>query len=176
MKAVFFDRDGVINEDLGYVSKIADFTFKDGIFELLEFFKKRNYNLFVVTNQSGIGRGFYSMDDFFELSIYMQTKISERLGFSFDKIYFCPHIEDDNCDCRKPKSGMILQARDEFKLDLSSSFLIGDKISDIEAAKEAGIGHKILLSNETHNNLKDVLITSDLKSLLGQLEGKYGKL
>lgn len=145
MKAVFFDRDGVVNRDFGYVYQQEDFIFMDGIFELLEFFKKQNYLLFLVTNQSGIGMGYYTEDDFLTLSKYMQSEIKKELGFNFNGIYFCPHHPDDDCLCRKPKPGMIQKAIRDYKISLDQSILIGDRIRDVESAQHAGIKYKILL-------------------------------
>lgn len=149
MKAVFFDRDGVINRDFGYVYRQEDFIFCDGIFELLEFCKTKNYLLLLVTNQSGIGMGYYTLDDFKVLSKYMQDELKKRLGFGFDSIYFCPHRSDEDCLCRKPKPGMIQKAMTDFDINLAQSILIGDKMSDVEAAQSAGIKYKILVKNQT---------------------------
>ncbi len=145
MKAIFFDRDGVVNRDFGYVYQQEDFIFMDGIFELLDFFKKQNYLLILVTNQSGIGMGYYTEEDFLTLNEFMQNEIKKKLGFNFDRIYFCPHHPDDNCLCRKPKPGMIQKATKDYKINLAQSILIGDRIRDVQAAQYGGIKYKILL-------------------------------
>ncbi|WP_416182659.1 D-glycero-alpha-D-manno-heptose-1,7-bisphosphate 7-phosphatase [Helicobacter anatolicus] len=150
LKAVFFDRDGVVNKDFGYVYKQEDFIFLEGIFEVLEFFKKRGYLLILVTNQSGIGMGYYTIEDFKELSQYMQKEIKKRLRFNFDGIYFCPHTAQEECLCRKPNPGMIQKAIKDFKINVSESILIGDRVRDIEAAHHAGIKYKILLQNAVY--------------------------
>ena len=139
-KAIFLDRDGVINEDSGYVSKIADFHFIDGVFEALKGFKKLGFLLIIVTNQSGIGRGFYSLEDFENLNKFMLDEFAKNAVF-IDKVYFCPHGVEDGCECRKPRAGMILQAINEFKIDPKNSVLIGDKPSDTEAAKNANLAN-----------------------------------
>lgn len=149
MRAVFFDRDGVVNIDDEYIYKIKDFVYVEGFLELFSHCKKMGFLLFVVTNQSGIGRGYYSLEDFLKLSDFMQDDLKKRVGFGFDKIYFCAHAPNENCSCRKPKSGMITQACREFninKLDLENSFIIGDKASDVEAGINAGIKNTILYS------------------------------
>lgn len=138
-KAVFLDRDGVINEDSGYVSKISDFKFINGVFEALSGFKKFGYLLIIVTNQSGIARGFYTLDDFEKLNKFMLDEFTKN-GVFIDKVYFCPHSPEENCECRKPKAGMILQGLKEFDINPQNSILIGDKISDIEAANAANLG------------------------------------
>lgn len=185
-KALFLDRDGVINEDFGYVSNASDFKFKDEIFEVLNFFSKNGYLLIVVTNQSGIGRRFYSQDDFLKLNDYMVENFANK-GIYIDKVYFCPHIPEDNCRCRKPNIGMILQAKNDFKINLESSVMIGDKISDIQTAINAKIGTKVLLNNnnEKFKNLKkfdyfdifelnrnEVFVIKDLKNLIKIAENK----
>lgn len=138
-KAVFLDRDGVINEDSGYVSKISDFKFINGVFEALRGFKELGYLLIIVTNQSGISRGFYTLKDFENLNKFMLDEFTKN-GVFIDKVYFCPHSPEENCECRKPKAGMILQGLKEFDINPQNSILIGDKISDIEAANAANLG------------------------------------
>ncbi|WP_395001772.1 D-glycero-alpha-D-manno-heptose-1,7-bisphosphate 7-phosphatase [uncultured Helicobacter sp.] len=144
-KCAFFDRDGVINRDYGYVYRQEDFVFNDGIFTLLEFLKSHNFLLIVVTNQSGIARGYYTQRDMQALHSFMQARLVEQLGFGFDRIYFCPHAPQEQCACRKPKSGMIARACEDFALDLAQSLLIGDKITDMQCAHNAGVAGKFLL-------------------------------
>lgn len=145
-KAIFFDRDGVVNVNTNYVYKISDFKFMDGFLEFFSVCKKGGFLALVVTNQSGINRGFYSERDFKILSDFMQEELREKTGFCFDKIYHCPHLPNENCICRKPKIGMIQNALRDFPIDLEQSFLIGDSESDIECAINAGIKTQILLT------------------------------
>lgn len=147
IKALFLDRDGVINYDPGYVYRIEDFEFMPGIFEALAGFMALGYEIFVVTNQSGIGRGYYSEDDFAKLSKYMIDEF-KSYGIEIKKIYHCPHTPSDDCNCRKPKPGMILQALDEFNISLKDSLMIGDKPSDLEAARRAGVESGYLIGDE----------------------------
>lgn len=147
IKALFLDRDGVINKDLGYVYRIEDFEFMPGIFEALAGFMMLGYEIFVVTNQSGIGRGYYSEDDFAKLSKYMIDEF-KSYGIEIKKIYHCPHTPSDDCNCRKPKPGMILQALDEFNISLKDSLMIGDKPSDLESAQRAGVERGYLIGDE----------------------------
>jgi D-glycero-D-manno-heptose 1,7-bisphosphate phosphatase len=139
-KALFLDRDGVINKEKNYVSKTEDFEFNEGIFEFCEYFQRKGYLIFVITNQAGIARGLYSTDDFNALTEWMVSQFGKR-NVIISKVYYCPHHPDITgpCECRKPKPGMILQAEGEFNLNLSESVLVGDKESDLEAGKNAGI-------------------------------------
>lgn len=146
IKAVFLDRDGVINEDFGYVSNPLDFKFCNGVFTALRGFLAMDYCLFIVTNQSGIARGYYSRNDFWIVSEFMLSKLKEE-GIEIKKIYYCPHSPEQNCNCRKPNAGMILNAKKEFNIELSSSIMVGDKLSDIEAGKNAGVGQNFLIGD-----------------------------
>ncbi|MCR8696667.1 MULTISPECIES: D-glycero-beta-D-manno-heptose 1,7-bisphosphate 7-phosphatase [Campylobacter] len=156
IKALFLDRDGVINKDPGYVYRIEDFEFMPGIFEALSGFMALGFEIFVVTNQSGIGRKYYTQTDFDNLSCYMISEFKKR-GVSIKKIYYCPHTPDDNCSCRKPRSGMFLQALSEFNIDMKSSIMIGDKKSDIEAANSAGVGRSFLIDGDKFSSVLDIL-------------------
>jgi len=143
-KALFLDRDGVINQDKDYVHKIEDFIFIPGIFDLVKTFKKLGYLIIIITNQSGIGRGYYTITEFNKLNDWMIKSFNNQ-GLFIDDVYFCPHKPDEGCLCRKPKPGMILKARDHYNIDLSSSLLIGDNESDILAGQKAGIDTLILV-------------------------------
>lgn len=161
-KALFLDRDGVVNIDKKYVYKIEDFEFCNGIFKLCRFFLERNYLIFIATNQSGIARGYYKENDFLKLCDFMVQEFKKQ-DIKIEKIYYCPHLKD--CQCRKPKPGMLLKARDEFKIDMENSIFIGDNLSDMQAGLEAKIGTLILLSVEEKEgnffkrfeNLKEIL-------------------
>ncbi|MES2831786.1 MAG: HAD family hydrolase [Pseudomonadota bacterium] len=148
--ALFLDRDGVINVDHAYVHRSADFRFIDGIFDLCRAAAKLGYRMFVVTNQAGIGRGYYTEQQFLTLTEWMRNEFSKE-GVAIDKVYFCPShpvhgvgqykVESSH---RKPGPGMILQAAEEFGIDLAQSVLIGDKESDIEAGLAAGLRATVL--------------------------------
>lgn len=155
-KAVFLDRDGVINIDKAYVSKIEDFEFCEGVFEALKHFQNLGYLLIVVTNQSGIGRGYYSEEDFQILSDWMQKELL-HIKIKIDAIYHCPHAPEVNCACRKPKSGMFLKAIEDFDIDVANSWMIGDKETDMEAAIVAGIPNTILLGKTSVNFILDTI-------------------
>lgn len=150
--ALFLDRDGVINVEKNYVHRIEDFEFLDGIFDLCRAAVKRDMLIVVVTNQAGIGRGYYSEAQFQTLTDWMQARFEEERA-PVAAVYHCPYHPDngvgkyqvDSFD-RKPKPGMILRARDELGLLLESSILIGDKASDIAAARAANVGRSVLLA------------------------------
>ena len=166
-KAVFLDRDGVINVDHGYVYRKEDFEFVDGIFEVCRHFQEQGYLLIVVTNQSGIARGMYTEADFQRLTEWMLERFREE-GIEIAAVYHCPHHpkfgaeQERDCDCRKPKPGMILCGIRHFNLVPEACILIGDKLTDIQAAKNAKIGEKILIPSRT----KQITITE----LLAQKE------
>lgn len=153
-RALFFDRDGIINVDKDYVYRREDFVWCDGIFALGEAALRLGYSLFVVTNQSGIGRGLYTEEDFITLTDWMCGEMALR-GAPVQRVYHCPYHPEASIaryravhPWRKPAPGMILRARDDFGLDLGSSILVGDRISDIEAARCAGVGASILVRPE----------------------------
>lgn len=163
-KALFLDRDGVINEDFGYVFEIENFIFKKGIFKALRGFMKLGYIIVVVTNQSGIGRGYYTQEQFLDLSEFMLRKFQSR-GIKIAKIYFCPHAPEQKCSCRKPSGEMLQKAALELKIDLKSSIMIGDKKSDVEAGLNAGVGRNFMLGER----FKSVL--EIFKNLENEMEG-----
>jgi D-glycero-D-manno-heptose 1,7-bisphosphate phosphatase len=153
--AVFLDRDGVVNVDFGYVGKVSEFQFVDGIFDLVRIFQDSGKQVFVVTNQAGIGRGLYSVRDFDLLNQYMLDEFSKR-GLLISKTYYCPHhptaatgVYLKECDCRKPNPGMLFEAAREYNLSLSTSLLVGDKHSDIYAGHAAGLGTLIYIGEDT---------------------------
>ncbi len=150
-KALLLDRDGVINIEKGYVHRRQDFCFREGIFDLCRAAEMLGYLLVVVTNQAGIARGYYTESEFRELTDWMLEEFAQH-GISIARVYYCPYhpvhgIGKYKCDSsdRKPKPGMLLQAQTDLNLDLTSSILVGDKFSDIEAATAAGVGTKIML-------------------------------
>ncbi|MCH8544060.1 MAG: D-glycero-beta-D-manno-heptose 1,7-bisphosphate 7-phosphatase [Alcanivorax sp.] len=145
VKAAFLDRDGVINVDHGYVHRPEDFTFIDGVFEGCRHLQSLGYRLIVVTNQSGIARGYFTEADFHALCDWMRARFQEQ-GVTLDGIYFCPHHPDYMaCDCRKPAPGMLLQAIREHGIDPARSLMLGDKAADMAAAAAAGVGRRILV-------------------------------
>ena len=153
-KALFLDRDGVINVDKHHVYKIEDCEFIDGIFDLCRKAKSEGYLIIVITNQAGIAKGKYTEEDYFKFRDYVHKEF-ENQGCPIDAEYFCPYHTEaviekyrkDSFD-RKPNPGMILKAQKDFDIDLSQSILIGDKESDIEAGKRAGVGYIRLVNRD----------------------------
>lgn len=153
-KALFLDRDGVINVERGYVHSRESFEFIPGIFELCLAAQDLGYLLVVVTNQAGIARGYYSESDFNELTDWMFNQFQEK-SVRITRLYYCPFhpvfgVDKYKCDSpdRKPNPGMLLRAQSDLDLDLGSSVLIGDQLSDIQAGCAAGVGTRILLSHQ----------------------------
>jgi D-glycero-D-manno-heptose 1,7-bisphosphate phosphatase len=149
-RALFLDRDGVINVDHGHVFTQDQFEFVDGIIDVCRCATDLGYVIFVVTNQAGIGRGYYSEREFLELTEWMCGVFRDH-GAPIRKVYYCPFhpehgvgIYKADSTCRKPGPGMILQAATEFNIDLKRSVLVGDKESDIQAGIAAGVGCNLL--------------------------------
>ncbi len=137
-KTVFLDRDGTLNVDKGYVSKKEELEFMPGVFETLRKLRKAGYLLVIVTNQSGIARGYYSEADYIKFRDYFLERLFKE-GVIIDRTYHCPHHPDDGCSCRKPEPGMLRRAIDELRVSTSQSYIIGDKTSDVLAGKNAGL-------------------------------------
>jgi len=150
-RALFLDRDGIINIDHGYVFRKEVFDFSEGIFDLLHLFIKHNYRLFIVTNQSGIGRGYYTADDFEELTLWM-LDVLEKEGIHIESVHHCPHALVVPCQCRKPATGMIDAILCKHNIDLKNSWMIGDKQSDIDLAHNADIAHTIAIGSRIIEN------------------------
>jgi D-glycero-D-manno-heptose 1,7-bisphosphate phosphatase len=149
--AIFLDRDGTLNVDHGYVHEIDNFEFIEGAIEACLKLKEMGFLLVLVTNQSGIARGKFTEDQFFRLTEWMDWSLADR-GVDLDGIYFCPHhpeavVEEYKqvCDCRKPQPGMFFTAKEELNIDMAASYMVGDKLEDMQAAINAGVGTKILV-------------------------------
>ncbi|MDR1616232.1 MAG: HAD family hydrolase [Syntrophomonadaceae bacterium] len=150
-KALFLDRDGVVNVDKGFVHKTEDFQFADGIFSFCRYFSGAGYRVFIVTNQSGIARGYFTEEDFSRLNAWMLDEF-EKNGVFITEVRYCPYHPEgvierykrESTD-RKPNAGMILKIARKYGLDLNNSVLIGDRREDMAAAQAAGIGHYFAL-------------------------------
>lgn len=166
-KALFLDRDGVINVEKDYLYKIEDFEFIDGIFDLCRHYQNLGFIIVVVTNQSGIARNYYTQDDFNILTSWMIDEFLKR-DIVISKVYHCPHYPkiSGECSCRKPNAGMLLDASIDLGIDLSESIIIGDKERDIEAGIAAGLKRTYLFdeskiiksskANKIISNFKDI--------------------
>ncbi|ASX26334.1 D-glycero-alpha-D-manno-heptose-1,7-bisphosphate 7-phosphatase [Candidatus Williamhamiltonella defendens] len=171
-KALFLDRDGVINIDYGYVYKKTDFHFLEGIFELVVRAKKAGYCVVVVTNQAGIGRGHYTEGDFYHLMEWVNEQFAMH-STVIDAIYFCPYHAEQGIGeykqesfFRKPAPGMLLKAAKEHNIDLPSSIIIGDKISDMQAGHAAGIRQLYWLGGDPHHAYKDYRCIDKLEEIV----------
>jgi D-glycero-D-manno-heptose 1,7-bisphosphate phosphatase len=170
-RALFLDRDGVINHDSGYTSSAENFRFIDGIFDLCRAAKRLGYLLIVVTNQAGIGRGYYSEQDFSTLTKWMRERF-ETEGVTITDVFHCPdHLEHgigrykkDSFD-RKPNPGMLLRAAERHGLDLERSIMIGDKDSDMQAASKAGVGIRCHYMADEHELVLSRAATHKINSL-----------
>lgn len=152
-RALFLDRDGVINVDIGYLHRAEDCVFVPGIFELVRQARKAGFDVFVVTNQAGIARGYYSEETFAAFTGWMLEQFAAE-GAPITQVYYCPHHPTAGiggygivCECRKPAPGMLLRAAGEHGIDLSRSIMVGDSITDMEAARAAGVGQCYLLQH-----------------------------
>ncbi|MCX6695744.1 MAG: D-glycero-beta-D-manno-heptose 1,7-bisphosphate 7-phosphatase [Candidatus Altiarchaeota archaeon] len=136
-KAVFLDRDGTINREIEYLSKVEDFEFLPNVITALMKLSSSPYKIIVVTNQSAIARGFLDIPGLEEIHKHMTGELSKN-KVRVDKLYYCPHHPDDDCECRKPKAGMLREAAREFNIDLSKSYMVGDSTRDIQTGINAG--------------------------------------
>ncbi|WP_392558455.1 D-glycero-beta-D-manno-heptose 1,7-bisphosphate 7-phosphatase [Orbus mooreae] len=143
--AIFLDRDGTINIDHNYVHQIDDFDFIDGVIEAMLELKKMGFLLVITTNQSGIARGIFSQEQFDALTEWMDWSLIDR-GVEIDGVYYCPHDPlYTNCDCRKPKPGMILTAQQDLNIDVANSYMVGDRVSDLLSGRNAGVKKTVLV-------------------------------
>ena len=167
IKTIFLDRDGVINKEINYLHKIEDFEFIDGVFDTCQYFKSLNYKIIIITNQSGISRGYYTENDFQKVTKWMLGQFNINNIEILDVIH-CPHLPGDFCDCRKPKPGMLLNAMTKHNIDMKNSWMIGDSETDIKAANNAGIMNTILVKSG-HNvdefNSKAKFVLDSIKSI-----------
>ena len=174
--ALFLDRDGVINVNYGYVHQKQNFVFIDGIFDLVHEANKLGYLVVVITNQAGIGRGFYSENDFLELTEWMKQEFLIR-NAKIDAVYFCPHHPTEgigkfkqNCVCRKPKPGMFYNAIRDLKINVDRSIMIGDNESDLIASQIAGVGQSFFFSKRSASEFKSINSLSQVSEHLGALQ------
>ena len=176
--AVFLDRDGVINVDHGYVSTWERFEFLPGVPDALRALQDAGYLLIVVSNQSGIGRGYYGEADVESLNQAVAQHLGSTVGVTLSEFYHCPHHPTEaegefrrQCDCRKPAPGMIRQAVLDHGIDLKTSLLVGDKDSDIEAGRAAGVARlfKVVDSPQTAASTGDVQLVTGLSEVPGHL-------
>jgi D-glycero-D-manno-heptose 1,7-bisphosphate phosphatase len=144
-KVVFLDRDGVINRDSPeYIKSWSEFEFLPGSLEAIQQLTSKGFAIIVITNQSAINRKLISKNELEHMHRLMEEDVRSH-GGRIDDIFYCPHIPEDGCDCRKPKPGLIFSAREAYSIDLASSIMIGDSVRDIACARNAGCGKAILV-------------------------------
>ncbi|KIM06384.1 MAG: D,D-heptose 1,7-bisphosphate phosphatase [Sulfurovum sp. PC08-66] len=163
-KALFLDRDGVINVEKHYLHTVEDFEFIDGVFEACRYFETQGYLIVVITNQAGIAKGYYTHEEFKILNDWMLGEFKKK-SIDIARVYYCPHHPDidGECICRKPNAGMIWEAQKEFAIDLAHSLLVGDKLSDMEAGKKARVGECYLIS--TGHDIRAVVYDKKIDNL-----------
>ncbi len=175
-KAAFLDRDGVINRDKGYVFRKEEFEFIDGVFEACRVLESLDYKIIIATNQSGIGRGYYTEDDFQALNDWMLGVFAEN-QVNITAVYYCPYHPQfglgryrQDSPYRKPGPQMLLDAAAEYRLDLRASFIVGDKLSDYEAGRAAGVSRCYLIGDgiELPSDLAHIKVYPDLLGLVRQ--------
>lgn len=153
IKLIALDRDGVINKDSPtYIKSPEEWEAIPGSLAAIAKLNKCGFKVAIVTNQSGVARGYYSLDILNAIHQKMLTQI-EAVGGQIDEIFFCPHVNEDNCDCRKPKSGLLLQAAKQFNLEPSEILIIGDSMRDILAAKNCGAQAILVCSSNKTNDI-----------------------
>lgn len=140
--AIFIDRDGTLIEEVNYLSRVEDLRLFPSTADAINLFKKKGFLVIVVTNQSGIGRGIYTDADMHAVHDAIQL----QLDGAIDAFYFCPHLPDACCECRKPRLGMINSARSDLEIDMENSWMVGDKKSDVETGVNAGIKTAFVLT------------------------------
>ena len=163
MKAIFLDRDGVINQERkDYVKKIEEFKIFDNVSDAISLLKKENFLVVIITNQSAINRKLLSVENLENIHKFLK-KYLEKNNTSIDGIYYCPHTPDECCSCRKPKPGLLIQASLDLNIDLKNSWMIGDSKTDLDAAKAAGCNSILLKENEKLFDIVKELISNNKK-------------
>ena len=153
-KLLILDRDGVVNIEYGTVYREKDFRFMPGIFEFVKKYQDKGYLIVIASNQAGIAKGLFTMEQYKNLNYYMLDEFEKR-GIHIAKTYVCPHRDSDNCECHKPKPGMILEALKDFKASKKLSHAVGDKMSDMDCYHAVGIGHLHFLLGENKTEDRD---------------------
>ena len=177
-KAVFLDRDGTINIEKHYLYRISDFEYIDGSTDGLKTLSEMGYLLVIVTNQSGIARGFYTEEDYLQLDQWMKDDLAEK-GIHIAGSYYCPHLPDGivekyakKCDCRKPKTGLFWKAAAELNIDMECSFAVGDKERDLSICDESGAKGILLADSKMYS--KKYVICSDWTQIIDYIKQEEG--
>ena len=151
-RALFLDRDGTIIHDPGYLSKIEQIKFYEGVIEKIVLLKKIGFKIFIITNQSGVGRGYFSEEKLNYIHDHLMKMMRDR-NAGVDGLRYCPHAPDDGCECRKPSPKMVLSLSEKFNVDLKQSFFIGDKIQDVLTGKNSHCKTVLITHGKTKEQL-----------------------
>ena len=165
-KALFLDRDGTINEEVGFLYEVEKIKILEGVAEVIKKAKEKGYLIIVISNQSGIGRGYFESKDVEKINQRIKN-ILRRKGAKIDTFYFCPHSPEEGCSCRKPMPGLFLKAAEEWDIDLSFSLCVGDRVRDVEAGVRAGIKRNFLLLTGAGKEERKKLATLPLNKYQG---------
>jgi D-glycero-D-manno-heptose 1,7-bisphosphate phosphatase len=160
-KAVFLDRDGTICEDVNYLSRAEDLRIFPFAAEAIKLLNSSNFLVILITNQSGIARGYFDENALREIHEKLVSELASQ-GAMLDRIYFCPHNTGDNCNCRKPKTGMIELANEDFPIDLEMSWTIGDKVIDVELGFNTGTKTALVLTGYGRKEIENLMEKPDL--------------
>ena len=156
-KVVFLDRDGVINRDsVDYIKTWEEFEFLPGSIEAIKLLNLNGFTAIIITNQSAINRNMVSKEGLEHIHALMKKEIKSG-GGDIKDIFYCPHIPEDGCDCRKPEPGLILQAQKKYRIDLLDSVMVGDRAKDIECARRAGCRLGVLVKSDNFSNTEKIL-------------------
>lgn len=154
-KAIFFDRDDTLIHDTHYMYKVEQLNYIDGVFETLKELQTRGFQLFIFSNQSGIGRGYFTKEQMDIFHDQLQKDFREH-GVEFTEILYCPHAPVDNCDCRKPKPKILIEACEKYNLNPSECFMVGDRVTDAQAGVGAGMKGITIKCDDYENNVQDI--------------------
>lgn len=173
-KAVFLDRDGTINKDKQYLYKVSEFEYLKGAVEGLKALSDMGYLLVVVTNQSGIARGYYTEQEYWKLDAWMRADLLDK-GIKVAESYYCPHLPGGcvaeyakECECRKPKTGLFWRAADDLGIDMNCSFAVGDKPRDLSICEESGV--KGILLSDKANSCKTYEVCTDWNGIIRKIK------
>lgn len=160
-KVAFLDRDGTINKDFGYVHTKDRFELIEGAQTALKSLQEMGYLLIIISNQSGIGRGYFSEQEYLEFQEYIEKYLREK-GITIAASYYCPHQSEDDCDCRKPKTGLFKRAEKDYDIDWKNSIVVGDRYRDLTICKERDIRGFFIRGTETEQNIPGIVSVESL--------------
>ena len=173
-KVAFLDRDGTLNVDYGYVHTKEKFELIEGVEEGLKVLQSLGYSLVIISNQSGIGRGFFSETEYLDFQNFIKEYL-EKLGINVLASYYCPHVSSDNCNCRKPKTGLFEKASKDLHIDWSNSIAIGDRYRDLTICKEKGIRGFFIKGTEKEQQITGITSVDSLLQAAMTLKNVEGK-